>query len=68
MDHILANSDNPVPPAEEQFDAPTTNDGDEDEDKEGLAAHIKKMGGNAGEELVANVCIRLELRGFQWLM
>jgi hypothetical protein len=54
MDHILANTDNPVPSADQQTSSTSNTEADED-DQEGLAAHIKKMGGTAGEELVANV-------------
>lgn len=56
MDHILANTDNPVPAADSQGGEAATGD-DEDEDEEGLKAHIKKMGGDAGEDLVAKVCL-----------
>jgi hypothetical protein len=65
MDHILANTDNPVPPLEEQSSSTSTtnpDEGDED-DQEGLAAHIKKMGGSAGEELVAKVCFARSFGG-----
>jgi hypothetical protein len=57
MDHILANSDNPIPAADAQgAEAPAGDD--EDEDEEGLKAHIKKMGGE-GEDLVAKVSSHL---------
>ena len=56
MDHILANTDNPVPAADAQ--GAETAPVDEDEDEEGLQAHIKKMGGE-GEDLVAKVSRRV---------
>ena len=51
MDHVLANSETPVPEAgAEPMDI------DEDDDKEGLEAHIKKLGGSVNdEEMVAKV-------------
>ena len=54
MDHLIANTDNPVPAADQQG-ASTSNDDDVDEeDKEALAAHIQKMGGTVdGPEQVA---------------
>jgi hypothetical protein len=51
MDHVLENSEKPVPTAEEQnagAGAP-----DDDDDAEALAAHIKKTG--ASDELIAKV-------------
>lgn len=53
MDHILANSDSPVPEASEQGAGGAANEVDEDEDDEGLKAHIAKLGGDEG--MVAKV-------------
>jgi hypothetical protein len=56
MDHILANSDNPVPDASEQGASGAAGDDvDEDDDDEGLKAHIAKLGGDEG--LVAKVSV-----------
>lgn len=53
MDHLLANTDNPVPEASEQGASGDGGDIDEDDDDEGLKAHIAKLGGDEG--LVAKV-------------
>ena len=61
MDHLLANSDNPIPAPDQQGPAPAGDDEDED-DKEALAAHIKKMGGTVNEDdLVAKVRSKLDV-------
>ncbi|KAK4687826.1 UBX domain-containing protein 1/4, partial [Tremellales sp. Uapishka_1] len=49
MDHLLGNSEKPVPAAGEQGKKDAEMDEDED-DQEALAAHVKKMGGKEGSE------------------
>lgn len=58
MDHILSNSDNPIPPTDQQG-APTTSNTGEDfdeDDKDALAAHIRSKGGVVNDaDMVAKV-------------
>lgn len=48
MDHLINNSDKPIPAPDQQG---STKPSEEDEDDdEGLKAHVKKMGGAEGSE------------------
>lgn len=49
MDHLLANSENPIPPADQQLKGSEADDFDE-EDTDALAAHIKSKGGTVKDE------------------
>lgn len=55
MDHLIANSDNPIPDPS-TFSASGTGGDDVDEDDEdAVKAHIKKMGTASDADLVAQV-------------
>jgi hypothetical protein len=51
MDHLINNADKPIPSPEDQGKAaPAAGDDYDEDDKDALAAHVKKMGGAAGSE------------------
>ena len=50
MDHLIANSENPIPPPDQQGGTTSTSADDVDEDdQDAVAAHIKKMGGTVND-------------------
>ncbi len=55
MDHLLANSDNPIPDPSTQSSAEAAGDDVDEDDQDAVTAHIKKMGTASEADLVPQV-------------